>query len=101
MIRRHPTEYDPEFADLCGAVALETESYPARTEANLVAANPTFWFGSLDTAGYSATVAAIRKHQKSMDFIQPEASRRPCDIKVFLSIKHVTVININGNREDR
>jgi Circularly permutated YpsA SLOG family len=99
VIRRHPTEYYPEFADLYGAVELETESYPARTEASVLAANPTLWFGNLDTAGYRATVAAIRKHQKPMDVIQPGASRRPSDFKAWLSITKVGVINIAGPRK--
>ena len=54
----------PEFAELYGAIALETESYPTRTEPNLFAVGATFWFGSLDTTGYRATVTANRRHQK-------------------------------------
>jgi hypothetical protein len=88
----------PWLADF-GLVECPEPGYPARTEANVLAAGATFWFGSLDTAGYRATAAAIRKHRKSLDVIQPGASRRPSDVKLWLSITKVQVINIAGNRE--
>ena len=65
----------------------------------MLAAGATLWFVSLDTAGYRVTVAAIRKHQKAMDVIQPGASRRPCGAKAWRSTTKVNVIGIAGNRE--
>lgn len=37
----------PEFAELFGAVEIETASYPARTRANVEGSDETIWLGSI------------------------------------------------------
>src|SRR3954447_21659974 len=61
----------PDFAELYGAVAMETESYPARTEANVRDSDATLWFGTTVSAGYHATMAAVMEHRKVVLVIQP------------------------------
>jgi Circularly permutated YpsA SLOG family len=88
----------PEFAELYGAHELETDSYPARTEANVVAASVTLWFGHLNSAGYRATVAATRKHRKTLNVVIPGESRRPSHVTAWVRMVHPKVLNIAGNR---
>jgi putative molybdenum carrier protein len=50
----------PEFAELYGAHELGTDSYPARTDANVHDSDGTLWFGHTDSPGGRQTLQACR-----------------------------------------
>jgi hypothetical protein len=47
-----------DFAEAFGAVEIRTADFRARTEQNVRAADATPWFGSADSHGAKATIAA-------------------------------------------
>jgi Circularly permutated YpsA SLOG family len=88
----------PEFAELYGAVELETGSYAARTEANVRDSDATLWFGSLGSAGYHGTVGAALEHRRPVLVIQL-GEQRPSDVKKWIDTHKYRVINVAGRRE--
>src|SRR3954468_15967071 len=61
-----------------GLKACPKKGYPARTEENARDSDGTLWFGSTDSTGYRATIAACRKHGKSYLIVE-EGVTRPSD----------------------
>ena len=83
-----------------GLVECPKRGYPARTEANARDSDGTLWFGSTDSTGFRAAVAACRKHGKPY-FIVEEGVTRPSDILAWLNAHQVETMNVAGNRESK
>jgi hypothetical protein len=89
----------PEFAELFGALELLTESYPLRTERNVLDSDATVWFGQTTTPGASATVGACQQHGKPCLPVYTGASFEPSHVAAWLTKYDVHVLNVAGNRE--
>jgi len=89
----------PEFAEQFGAVQMATESYPARTEQNVLDADATVWFGETTTAGSNATLGACQRHGKPCFPVYPTALFQPSHMAAWLTQYQVRILNVAGNRE--
>jgi hypothetical protein len=82
----------PEFESAYGAIALETDSYPARTWANVRASDGTLWFGAADSSGGRCTLGACRELDKPVHL---------SDVARWLTEHRIRSLNVAGNRESR
>src|SRR5215217_4391793 len=86
----------PEFAALYGAVGLPTESYPARTVANVRDTDAILWFGDYHSHGGRATLDACRELRKPFLIVYP--GTRPSTIREWLDVKRDRILIVAGNR---
>jgi hypothetical protein len=87
----------PEFAALYGASEHESPEYPARTEANVLAADATLWIGGGDSAGFDCTIGACRRHARP--YLIADLDRDPHDVAAWIVASGLRTINVAGNRE--
>ena len=101
MPRGFLTEEGPrhEFAQQFGAAEMTTESYPLRTERNVLDSDATVWFGETTTAGASATIGACQRHGKPCFAVYASASFEPSHVAAWLTERAVHILNVAGNRE--
>jgi hypothetical protein len=90
----------PDFAELYGALEMATASYSARTHQNVRDSHGTFWFGTMNTAGAEATIAACDQLGRPRLLFLPGQEFCPAASAAWLhSYPHITLLNIAGNRE--
>ncbi|HJZ54171.1 MAG TPA: putative molybdenum carrier protein, partial [Gemmataceae bacterium] len=91
----------PWLADF-GLVECETPGYPARTEANVRAADAVLWFGSTDTPGGKLTLGWCHRAGKLSLLVTAGVPIRPPRAVAFLrEHPHVKVLMIAGNKESK
>lgn len=92
----------PWLADF-GLVESQSSFYPARTEANVRAADATVLFGRLDSRGTALTVALCQRHKKPHLHLSWPSSRTPEEawarLTGFLEQYDARILNGAGNRE--
>lgn len=86
----------PEFIEMYGAREHGSSLYPPRTEANVVLAEKTLWFGKTGSAGFHCTRNAARKHFKSFWEIGKDPAEMIANRIIMLNVNS---INVAGNRE--
>lgn len=69
--------------------------YPPRTEANVLEADATLWFGRADSAGYWCTRKDANRHFKP--FFEAEVSS-PAEVTRLIRLLRYKTINVAGNR---
>jgi hypothetical protein len=90
----------PELAALYGAHELDSEEYPARTEANVKASDGTLWFGSPHTPGGRCTMDCCFRAGKALLIVPLEgATVRPSEAARWIAANQIRVLNVAGNRE--
>lgn len=87
----------PHYADLYGAIEMETPQYPPRTRMNAKHSDITVWFGKNDSTGMRCTQNACREAKKSMIVIIKPADVPPEKLAELLN--NIATVNIAGNRE--
>jgi hypothetical protein len=90
----------PAFAQRYGASEMHTESYPARTERNVVDSDGTLWFGETTTSGAHETVGACRKFGKPLMLVYPAAAFEPWHVARWIVTGRIGILNVAGNREE-
>jgi hypothetical protein len=88
----------PEFAELYGAVEMDTADYRRRTEENVRQSDATLWFGSTDSRGYKVTHDAALAHGFQPFYIVYQHISRPSEVVAWIVEKQIRVLNIAGNR---
>ncbi len=88
----------PEFAELYGAVEIETTGYPERTRRNAFDASATIWFGDLTSPGSLTTHHAATTYGRSC-YDVVEGRDRPSDVVRWLTTNGFRSLNVAGNRE--
>ncbi len=90
----------PEFADQFGAVELPADSAHDRTEANVLEADATLWFGVTTTSRAQETVGACQRFAKPCMPVYPGASFEPCHVASWITENKIGTLNVAGSRED-
>jgi hypothetical protein len=89
----------PWLADY-GLVECDRPGYPARTEANVRAADGTLWFGDPTSPGGRLTIGWCGTCSKTYCLVK-EGLTTPRLVAGWLSERGVKVLNVAGNRESR
>jgi Circularly permutated YpsA SLOG family len=91
------------FAELFGAPQRDSDDDVVRTEANFRAAEGAIWFGSTHTTGYRCTREWAAKLNKPMlcEAHDKGPPLRSSKVERWLSLHHVRVLNVAGNRETK
>jgi hypothetical protein len=90
----------PEFAELYGAVDLQSPTYPPRTRKNVEDSDATVWFGNPLTMGGVETGHACETARKPLLVIVPGVTR-PSDLAAWIIKSNIRTLNVAGNRESR
>jgi len=89
----------PWLADF-GLVECDRPGYPARTEANVKAADATLIFGDVTEQGTALTIEWCQRVNKTFLIVGPGITR-PSIVREWLADRGVKVLNVAGSRESR
>jgi hypothetical protein len=90
----------PDFAEMYGAVELDSPEYPPRTWANVEASDGTIWLGSIDSRGYRTRHdAAVRRSPSYPFLICYRGVTTPSEVAAWIEANRIGVLNVAGNRE--
>jgi hypothetical protein len=82
-----------------GLVECDEPGYPARTEANVTAADATLWFGDPHSPGGKLTLGTCRELGKP--FLIVGKGTRPSEVSAWLRAGGSGILNVAGNRESK
>jgi hypothetical protein len=89
----------PEFAQVCGAIELPTESEHTCAERNVQDSDATIWFGRTTNSDAHATAAACLAFRKPYMPVYPSASFEPSHIAAWILENKIKTLNVTGLRE--
>jgi hypothetical protein len=88
------------FESKYGASELPTGDDPARTVANVEAADGTIWLGSIETQGFRTTRDAGLRKSPDYPFLIVYRSSRPSGVVAWMRAhRMIRVVNVAGDRE--
>lgn len=89
----------PWLADF-GLIEHHDPGYPARTVANVEAADGTLWLGSISSRGFAATHDAALQFSMSYPFlICYSGATTPSKVVAWICASRISILNVAGNRE--